>query len=332
MNAGPLVDSSSESPAGEEKTRFVAYYRVSTPEQQRSGLGLEAQRNDVREYIVAKKGTLTAEFNDTVSGGRKNRPCLDAALRICRLTRAPLVIARLDRLARNVNLISRLIESKLEFVALDCSHANKFTIHVLAALAEYESQLLSERISQAHAANRRRGVVYRKPPSKKGKPLPRVVHEARTAAFKARAAQRARDLAPTIWPMIEAGQSYIQIAAEMNRVRIPTAKNLPGGWNKGTVYDLVKATRISYHELVGRRAPVVISATQHKIFGIVNVCRPIIVRLRQHGCFCKDIAIELNRLGVPHPSGKAWTSDTARLYTLRALGTTRLREPRRLKP
>ena len=136
--------------------KYVAYYRVSTGQQDSSGLGLDAQRAAVRDYLATNPGRLVAEFSETMSGRKSHRPQLNRALSLCRIMRAVLVIARLDRLSRNVEMITRLMESGLEFVAVDFPHANRFTIHILAAVAEYESQLQSERMKVVVAAAKER--------------------------------------------------------------------------------------------------------------------------------------------------------------------------------
>ena len=122
--------------------RYVAYYRVSTGQQSESGLGLESQQAQVRDYVAANHGRLIGEYSETVSGRKNDRPQLATALTTCRIMGAVLVIARLDRLSRNVAMIARLMDSGLDFVATDFPYANKFTIHLLAAVAEYESRFI----------------------------------------------------------------------------------------------------------------------------------------------------------------------------------------------
>lgn len=134
----------------------MAYYRVSTKRQGESGLGLEAQREAVRRFIG--DGNLLREFEEIESGGRDDRPALEDALRECRLRKATLVIAKLDRLARSVAFISRLMEDRVDFVAVDLPHANSFTVHVMAASAEFERKMISERTKAALAAAKARGV------------------------------------------------------------------------------------------------------------------------------------------------------------------------------
>src|ERR1035441_3339274 len=128
---------------------FVAYYRVSTDRQGASGLGLEAQRTAVAGYLGGT-GELVAAYTEVESGRRHtNRPQLIAALEECRKRRAVLLIARLDRLARNVAFIANLMESAADFVAVDMPNANRLTIHILAAVAEHEREMISQRTKGA---------------------------------------------------------------------------------------------------------------------------------------------------------------------------------------
>jgi DNA invertase Pin-like site-specific DNA recombinase len=113
--------------------KFVAYYRVSTVRQGRSGLGLEAERSQVQAHVRAVNGRFVDEFIEVESGKLADRAELRTALTACRLRRATLIIAKLDRLARNVAFVSALVEAGTEFVAVDNPHANNFTVHVLSA-------------------------------------------------------------------------------------------------------------------------------------------------------------------------------------------------------
>jgi DNA invertase Pin-like site-specific DNA recombinase len=136
--------------------KYISYLRVSTQRQGRSGLGLEAQRNAVAAH--AADGAIIREFQEVESGKRQDRPQLDAALKECKLTGATLLVAKLDRLARNVEFTARLMNSGVDFVAADNPHANRLTIHILAAMAEHEREQISHRTKAALAAAKRRGV------------------------------------------------------------------------------------------------------------------------------------------------------------------------------
>src|SRR5215213_4230202 len=138
--------------------RWVVYLRVSTDRQGRSGLGLEARRVAVASYL-AGHGRIVAEVLEVESGRRNDRPELERALALCRAHRATLLVAKLDRLARNVAFVSRLMESGVEFMAADFPQANRLTIHILAAVAEHEARMISDRTRAALAAAKVRGVV-----------------------------------------------------------------------------------------------------------------------------------------------------------------------------
>ena len=157
-------------------TSFVAYYRVSTDRQGASGLGLDAQRESVSRFVGA--GQLAAAFTEVESGRKDtNRPQLQAALTECRKRKATLLIARLDRLARNVAFIANLMESGVDFVAVDMPQANRLTIHILAAVAEHEREMISARTKAALAQAKARG-------TRLGNPQP---HEALKLANAAKA-------------------------------------------------------------------------------------------------------------------------------------------------
>jgi DNA invertase Pin-like site-specific DNA recombinase len=143
--------------------RCVAYYRVSTAKQGASGLGLEAQQMAVSEYVGRQGWELVGSFTEIESGKKADRPQLLKALEHCRRYKATLVIAKLDRLARNVAFVSNLMEAGTDFVAVDFPHANRLTIHILAAVAEHEREAISARTKAALAAAKARGVKLGNP-------------------------------------------------------------------------------------------------------------------------------------------------------------------------
>src|SRR6202045_4658165 len=143
--------------------KFVAYFRVSTERQGKSGLGLEAQRESVMNYLDGGRWTLVAEFTEIESGKRNDRPELERTLAACKKQKAKLVIAKLDRLSRNLAFIATLTDSGVEFVAVDNPHANKLTIHILAAVAQHEREIISARTSAALKAAKARGKLLGNP-------------------------------------------------------------------------------------------------------------------------------------------------------------------------
>jgi DNA invertase Pin-like site-specific DNA recombinase len=203
--------------------KFVAYFRVSTDRQGKSGLGLDAQRKTVEAYLNGGSWTLVAEFVEVESGKRSdNRPQLAAALAACKKQKAKLVIAKLDRLARNVHFISGLMEAGIEFIACDMPYANKLTLHVLAAVAEHEREMISKRTREALQAAKARGKVL-------GSRNIAEVGKLGTAAVKRNARRFAANIRPIIDEIMRAGAtSHNAIAAKLNERNVKTARG--GTW------------------------------------------------------------------------------------------------------
>jgi DNA invertase Pin-like site-specific DNA recombinase len=215
-------------------SRFVSYFRVSTARQGRSGLGIEAQRQAVAAYLNGRKPL--AEFVEIESGRKSDRPMLAQALAACRVHRAVLVIAKLDRLARNVSFVSALMDAGVEFVACDFPQANRLTIHILAAVAENETRLISERTRSALAAAKARGTVLGGFRGRAGT----CTDLAKARATRtAKAKQRAVDLAPTIRSLQAAGSiSLHAIASGLNARQIAAARG--GKWSASQVRSIVR--------------------------------------------------------------------------------------------
>ena len=222
------------------KTRkFVAYYRVSTPKQGISGLGLEAQRKAVLGYLDGGRWRLVAEETEVESGKRTNRPALAKALRLCRIHNATLIIAKLDRLARNVAFINNLMESGVEFTAVDFPQANRLTVHILAAVAEHEATLISARTKAALEAARARGTVLGNP----NRDIARHARKGTQASILARqaaASKLAADLAPEIEDIRRQGiTSSLGIAQALNQRGYHAPRG--GAWQATQVIRLLKA-------------------------------------------------------------------------------------------
>ncbi len=139
-------------------SKYIAYFRVSTERQGVSGLGLEAQQTSVNQYVARSGGELLAEYVEVESGRKSDRPQLTAAIAKAKKLGAILLIAKLDRLARRVHFISGLMETGVQFRAADMPNADRFMLHVYAAMAEEEARRISERTRNALQAAKARGV------------------------------------------------------------------------------------------------------------------------------------------------------------------------------
>jgi len=208
--------------------KFVAYYRVSTDRQGRSGLGLEAQQEAVRSYLDGGSWQLVEEVVEVESGKRNDRPKLAEALKLCRLHGATLIIAKLDRLARNVAFVSNLMESGVDFVAVDFPQANRLTVHILAAVAEHEAAMISQRTRAALAAAKARG---KKLGGGRGNiaAVSGLGNRVSAVVRKQRAEKRAGDLMPVIQSIQAGGASLRQVAAELTQRGITAARG--GRWS-----------------------------------------------------------------------------------------------------
>jgi DNA invertase Pin-like site-specific DNA recombinase len=208
--------------------QYVAYYRVSTKRQGVSGLGLEAQRNAVLGYLNGGNGTLQGEYTEIESGRSvRNRPVLRQALGTCKKEKATLVIAKLDRLARNVAFISRLIESHVHFVAADMPEADKTMLQMYAVMAEHERDMISRRTKEALAVAKARGTVL----GKHGKVLAQE-RKAASVAFAIR-------MQPTIEALKREGHTSVRaISHALNTRAIPTS-TVGGSWHPNSVQRLL---------------------------------------------------------------------------------------------
>lgn len=194
--------------------RYVAYLRVSTSKQGIDGLGMEAQRAAIKAY----NGDVKEEFIEVESGRRKDRPELKKALERCKQTRSTLLVAKLDRLARNVAFISALMESGVDFVACDYPDANRLMLHILASVGEWEAGQISDRTKRALKAAKERGV-------KLGNP--NLTDETRAqgrAVCQQKADEFAAGMLPMIQGLIATGHSLNAVARELNERGVVTAR------------------------------------------------------------------------------------------------------------
>ena len=220
------------------KGRFVSYLRVSTAQQGRSGLGLEAQRRAVLDYLNGGRWRLIEEHVEVESGRRNDRPALARALAACRLHGATLLVAKIDRLSRNAAFLLALRDAGTEVTFADMPEANKLTVTVMAAVAEHEAEAIGARTKAALAAAKARGV-------KLGTPGNLTVAGARRGrragaeTRRSRALQRAVDLAPAIRELQAAGaRSLRQLAAGLNDRGVPATRG--GQWSAAQVQRVLQ--------------------------------------------------------------------------------------------
>lgn len=217
--------------------KFISYLRVSTKAQGASGLGLDAQRESIRNFLNGGEWQLLHEYVEIESGKKNERVQLQAALDECQLTGAKLLVAKLDRLSRDMAFIVNLMSSPVEFVIADFPAATKFTIHIFAALAEYERELISQRTKAALARSTKvkgvKGIDNLGPYLESGRKQGTTASILRADAF-----------AGSLYPKIEAykqqGQNLRQIAESLNKRGVLTARGLDGAWTASAVRSVVE--------------------------------------------------------------------------------------------
>lgn len=216
---------------------FVAYYRVSTERQGRSGLGLEAQQRAVETYLNGGRWSVVSTFIEVESGKNDNRPKLAEALAACRIHNATLLIAKLDRLSRDAHFLLGLQKAGVRFVAVDMPHADNFTVGILAMVAQKERELISQRTKDALASAKARGV---KLGGDRGNLsiVSGFGRAASEAVRSAKAAARANDLAPIIREQMSLGQSLRSIASTLNDKGIKTTNG--SQWTATAVSRVIK--------------------------------------------------------------------------------------------
>jgi DNA invertase Pin-like site-specific DNA recombinase len=225
------------------KGKFISYLRVSTDKQGRSGLGLEAQREAVTRYLNGGNWTVVAEYVETESGKRSDRPKLAAALSHARAIGATLVFAKLDRLTRNVDLLRTLVASGVDLVFCDLPHVppgamGRFLLTQMASVAELEAGLISERTKAALAAAKARGVKLGNPNGARALRGKQVGNKEAVAAVKQKAQEHASNLRAIIEDIQAQGVTSIRkMAEELNRRSILAPRG--GEWQPTTVVRLL---------------------------------------------------------------------------------------------
>lgn len=231
------------------KGKFVSYLRVSTDKQGRSGLGLEAQREAVARYLNGGSWSLAAEYVETESGKRSDRPKLAAALAHAKAIGATAVFAKLDRLTRNVDLLRSLVASGVDLVFCDLPHVppgamGRFLLTQMASVAELEAGLISERTKAALAAAKRRGVKLGNPNGARALRGKQTGNSEAVAAIKLKAQEHAANLRAILDDVRAQGITSVRkVAQELNRRGIITPRG--GEWQPTTVVRLLARLAVS---------------------------------------------------------------------------------------
>ena len=216
--------------------QYVAYLRVSTRKQGYSGLGLEAQREIIQKYLRDK--IPVAEFVEIESGRKKDRPKLKEALSLCRKTEATLIVAKLDRLARNVSFLSNLLENDVEIVFCDFPQANKMVLHILSAISQYEVELIAARTKSALQAKKARGFRLGDPEHLMDKHEQAIQNSIRTCREKADNNPNNRRAVAMLRTLVKEEHTLQEVADILNREGFVTSKG--GRFYKSTVYKLIR--------------------------------------------------------------------------------------------
>ncbi len=219
-------------------SKLVAYLRVSTAKQGKSGLGLEAQRQAIDAYVTQRHANVLQTFTEVESGKSSDRPELGKALHLAKVTGATLIIAKLDRLSRNAAFLLTLKDSGVRFIAADMPDANEFTVGIMALVAQQEREAISKRTREALAAAKVRGVRLGNPNGASALRRAAKGNHASLRIITKTADNRALDLAPVIDALAQEGITSLGgIAAALNERQMVTPRG--GCWYKSSVRNLL---------------------------------------------------------------------------------------------
>ena len=243
IDAGRLPVTISDYLRGRKVKKIIAYYRVSTERQGKSGLGLEGQHAAVAAFVTQRDCEVIASYQEIESGKKADRPELAKALAHAKRSKATLVVAKLDRLARNVAFLASLMDAGVDFIALDMEHANRLTIHILAAVAEAEAKAISDRTKSALAAAKARGAKLgsARPGHWDGREESRLRGAKKGAAASmavrsTKAIDEYADLLPNMQSMRASGSTLSEIAERLNNENHTT--------RRGKAWNVVQVKRV----------------------------------------------------------------------------------------
>ena len=220
----------------QKEEKYVAYLRVSTQRQGFSGLGLEAQQEIIKNYL--RDVTPIAEYVEVESGRKSNRPKLKEALKLCRKEGAILIVAKLDRLARSVSFLSNLLESDVEIVFCDFPQANKMVLHIIAAIAQYEAELIATRTKAALHAKKARGFKLGNPEHLLNKHQQAIEHSTKTIKAKADSNPNNKRAVAILRTLVKGDMTLKQMADTLNNEGFVTSQSC--SFTKSKVYKLIK--------------------------------------------------------------------------------------------
>jgi DNA invertase Pin-like site-specific DNA recombinase len=220
--------------------KFVAYYRVSTDRQGASGLGLQAQRDAIHHYLNGGRWSVIGEFTEIESGTRKRlskRPMLESAVKLCKKERATLIVAKLDRLARDVQFISELLNSQVKFICADAPEADRTFLQMMSVFAEYEGRRIGERTKAALHQLKKQG-------KKLGSPTPEIGSAAGTKVLIEQADAYADRVGPVVREIIKkSGASTLRdIASALQHKGVLTPRG-NSEWRPSQVSNLLKRVK-----------------------------------------------------------------------------------------
>lgn len=215
-------------------SKYVAYLRQSTTKQEKSGLGIEAQRDIIHSFV--KDGQIISEYVETESGKNNFRPKLQEALALCRKTNSILIVAKLDRLSRNVAFTSKLLESDVEITFCDFPQANRLILHIISSIAEYEANLISQRTRQSLKAKKERGVKLGKSENLMNKHSEAIQRSNQTNKEKAQNNANNMRAVALLRSMVKEGMTVSQMADKLNKQGFVTSK--------GCKFQIVQVQRL----------------------------------------------------------------------------------------
>ena len=219
---------------------YVAYLRQSTTKQEKSGLGIEAHRNIIHSFV--KEGLIIAEFVETESGKKSDRPKLQEALALCRKTNSILIVAKLDRLSRNVAFTSKLLESDVEITFCDFPQANRLILHIISSIAEYEANLISQRTRLSLKAKKERGVQLGKSENLMKKHNEAIAHSNQTNRTKAQNNVNNMRAVALLRSMVKEELTLSQMTIRLNEQGFVTSK--------GCKFQIVQVQRLIQRYIV----------------------------------------------------------------------------------